>query len=298
MLISGNFTKVCRCVDNFACKSSIVALFYLLRPVREPKIRTQRRMKLFYRQAGETGPAIVILHGVFGSADNWLTVSKQIADKGYRVFMLDQRNHGRSPWSDDFGYLEMAADLHEFLEDQQITDPILIGHSMGGKSVMQYAMSYPDAWKKMVVVDIAPRFYPIHHDGILKGMNLMPLDTIRTRQEAEDFFARYEDNPGTRAFILKNLARADGGGFAWRLNLPVLTKEIGTVGGELIGIRPTDKPVLFLRGEKSTYITPEDEAEIHRIFRHATIETIAGAGHWVQADQPAAFTEAVLRFLS
>ena len=254
-------------------------------------------MKLFFRQAGETGPAIVILHGVFGSADNWLTVGKQIADLGFRVFMLDQRNHGRSPWSDDFGYQEMAEDLQEFLNDQQITDPILIGHSMGGKTVMQYAMNYPDTWQKMVVVDIAPRFYPVHHTSILKGMNLMPLAAMKSRQEAEMFFTQYEDHPGTRNFILKNLARGENGGFSWRLNLPVLTREIETVGGELSGIRTITKPVLFLKGALSSYITDEDEKEIRRIFTDVRIETIAGAGHWVQAEQPQAFIEAVMKFI-
>ncbi|MFT4033028.1 MAG: alpha/beta fold hydrolase [Siphonobacter sp.] len=254
-------------------------------------------MKLFFRQVGESGPAIVILHGVFGSADNWLTTGKQLAEQGYRVFMIDQRNHGRSPWSDEFGYVEMANDLKEFLEEQHLTNPILIGHSMGGKTVMQFAMSYPKAYQKMVVVDIAPRFYPIHHDRILRGMNLMPLNSLKSRQEADEFFSAYEDNPGTRSFILKNLARAESGGFTWRINLPVLTREIEIVGGELMGVKPTDKPVLFLRGGLSTYITKEDEAEIHRIFTNAKIETIEGAGHWVQADQPAAFLKAVLSFV-
>lgn len=253
-------------------------------------------MKLFFRQAGETGPAIVILHGVFGSADNWLTVGKQIADLGFRVFMLDQRNHGRSPWSDDFGYHEMAEDLQEFLNDQQITDPILIGHSMGGKTVMQYAMNHPDTWQKMVVVDIAPRFYPVHHTSILKGMNLMPLAAMRSRQEAENFFTQYEDHPGTRNFILKNLARGDNG-FTWRLNLPVLTREIETVGSELSGIRTVTRPVLFLRGELSSYIADEDEKEIRRLFTDVRIEMIAGAGHWIQAEQPQAFIEAVMKFI-
>ncbi|PMD97368.1 alpha/beta hydrolase [Siphonobacter sp. BAB-5405] len=254
-------------------------------------------MKLFFRQAGESGPAIVILHGVFGSADNWLTVGKQIAEKGFRVFMLDQRNHGRSPWSDDFGYQEMAEDLHEFIQDQQLTDPLLIGHSMGGKTVMQFALNYPELLDKMVVVDIAPRFYPVHHTGILKGMNLMPLATLKNRQDAETFFTQYEDHPGTRAFVLKNLARADEGGFTWRLNLPVITREIETVGSELSGIHPVSKPVLFVRGELSSYITEEDEKEIFRIFPQARVETIAGASHWVQADQPEAFIEAVMNFV-
>jgi len=161
---------------------------------------------------------------------------------------------------------------------------------------MQYVMNHPDSWHKLVVVDIAPRFYPVHHTSILKGMNLMPLAAMKSRLEAETFFTQYEDHPGTRNFILKNLARGDNG-FTWRLNLPVLTREIETVGGELSGIRTINKPVLFLKGELSSYITDEDDKEIRRIFTDVRIETIAEAGHWIQAEQPQAFIEAVMKFI-
>lgn len=254
-------------------------------------------MKLFFRQTGETGPALVILHGVFGSADNWLTVAKLFSEH-FRVFTLDQRNHGRSPHHDDFDYEVMAADLKEFLDDQALQTPVILGHSMGGKTAMQFALNYPDAWSKLVVVDIAPKFYPIHHAQILAGLNAIDLDTLPGRQQAEEQLSRYEDNAGIRQFLLKNLYRdATTGRFGWRLNLPVLTRDIHLVGSELTYLRPTPKPVLFLRGAKSTYILPEDERDILRIFPNAQIVTIAGAGHWVQADQPEAFVEAVRTFI-
>ncbi|MCY7350936.1 MAG: alpha/beta fold hydrolase [Cytophagaceae bacterium] len=254
-------------------------------------------MKLFFRQTGETGPALVILHGIFGSADNWLTVAKMLSTQ-FRVFTLDQRNHGRSPHHDDFDFEVMAADLKEFIDDQNLEAPIILGHSMGGKTAMQFAMNYPDAWSKLVVVDIAPKFYPIHHAPILAGLNAIDLRTLSGRQQAEELLSRYEANPGVRQFLLKNLYRdATTGHFGWRLNLPVLTRDIHLVGSELTYLRPTPKPVLFLRGAESTYILPEDERDILRIFPSALIRTIAGAGHWVQADQPVAFVEAVTEFV-
>lgn len=253
-------------------------------------------MKLFFRQTGETGPALIVLHGIFGSADNWLTVGKVLGEH-FRVFLLDQRNHGRSPRSEDFGYQEMAADVMEFISDQGLENPIVLGHSMGGKTAMQFVMQYPEAYSKLVVVDIAPKFYPIHHAQILAGLNSMDLEKLASRQAADEHLRRYEDHEGTRQFLLKNLYRnPDTNRFDWRLNLAVITRDIHLVGSELTNPRVTTKPVLFLRGEQSSYIQPEDEADIRRIFPNAQIETIAGAGHWVHADQPEAFVEAVTQF--
>lgn len=255
------------------------------------------KMKLFFRQTGDSGPALVILHGIFGSADNWLTVAKTLGAH-FRVFTVDQRNHGRSPHSDDFDYQVMAADLKEFLDDQSLSDAVVIGHSMGGKTAMQFAMNYPAAWSKLVVVDIAPKFYPIHHAQILAGLNALDLGALKTRQEAEAAMLRYEDHPGVRQFLLKNLYRDSAtGGFGWRLNLPVLTRDIHLVGSELTGLHVLTKPVLFLRGSESGYILPEDEHDILRIFPNARIETIEGASHWVQSDQPEAFVKAVTDFI-
>lgn len=254
-------------------------------------------MKLFFRQTGEIGQPLVILHGVFGSADNWLSVAKALGER-YLVVTVDQRNHGRSPHSDDFDYEVMAADLKELLDGEGLENPVVIGHSMGGKTAMQFAMNYPAAWSKLVVVDIAPKFYPIHHDQILAGLNAINLTTLQNRQQAEEILARYEDNVGTRQFLLKNLYRdAATGHFGWRLNLDVLTRDIHLVGSELTGLRITTKPALFLRGSESSYVMPEDERDIRRIFPNAQLETIAGAGHWVQADQPEKFVAAVTRFV-
>ncbi|MEZ4904569.1 MAG: alpha/beta fold hydrolase [Spirosomataceae bacterium] len=253
-------------------------------------------MELFFRQIGEGRP-MVILHGLFGSSDNWLTISKTIADLGFSVYLVDQRNHGRSPHLDTHTYPELADDLHEFLQQQRIDNPILVGHSMGGKTVMQYAMQYPDGFSALVVVDIAPKSYPVHHTDILKGLKAVPLATLKSRQEADTILSRYEPSLGVRQFLLKNLYRSDEGGFAWRLNLPVLDRDIEIIGDDLQHTQVIAKPTLFIRGGESRYVKDSDIPAILSLFPHAQIDTIEGASHWVQAEQPEAFVDSLTRFL-
>ena len=254
-------------------------------------------MKLFYRQVGENGTPIIILHGIFGSSDNWLTIGKVLGET-HQVFLIDQRNHGQSPRSEDFDYNVMAEDLKEFINDHNIENPILLGHSMGGKTVMQFAMNYPDRFSKMIVVDIAPKFYPVHHSMILQGLASIDLKTLKSRTEANDLLKRFEENEGVRQFLLKNLWRnpAKNNEFDWRINVPVITKNIDIVGFELSGEKSVKKPVLFIKGSESNYIQPEDERKIWELFPDYELITIEGAGHWVQADKPKEFVEIVQRF--
>ncbi|WP_020595448.1 alpha/beta fold hydrolase [Spirosoma panaciterrae] len=254
-------------------------------------------MKLFYRQTGESGPAIVILHGVFGSSDNWLTTSKAIASRGYRVFAVDQRNHGQSPRGHEHDYQSMASDLHEFLTEHQLTDPILVGHSMGGKAVMQYAMLYPGTYQKLVVVDIAPKFYPVHHAELIRGLKAINLTSIKGRTEADAVLQAYEPSLTVRQFLLKNLYRNEQGGFDWRINIPVIERELHGIGEELTNPRIITEPTLFIRGSESPYILDDDIPTIKRIFPNAQIETIQGTGHWVQAEKPVEFVEVLLNFI-
>lgn len=260
-------------------------------------------MKLFFRQTGDTGPAIVILHGLFGSSDNWLTISKTIAARGYRVFALDQRNHGQSPRADEQSYTSLAADLREFVVDQRLDSPILVGHSMGGKTVMQYAVDFPATFGKLVVVDIAPKFYPVHHRDIIRGLNAIDLMNLSSRSEADAILSQYEPLVPVRQFLLKNLYRAasgpnEQGRFEWRLNLPVIERELHGVGDELTNPRIVTEPTLFIRGSESPYILDEDIPIIKRIFPNAHLETIEGAGHWVQAEKPTEFVDVLMKFVS
>jgi pimeloyl-ACP methyl ester carboxylesterase len=254
-------------------------------------------MKLFYRQVGENGTPIIILHGIFGSSDNWLTIGKVLGETN-QVYMLDQRNHGQSPRSDVFDYDAMAADLKEFIDDHKLESPILIGHSMGGKTVMQFAMNYPNSFSKMIVVDIAPKYYPVHHSMILQGLASINLKTLKSRTEANEQLMRFEEKEGVRQFLLKNLWRnpEKNNEFDWRINVPIITKNIDVVGHELSNEKAVNKPTLFIRGSESHYIQPEDERKIWELFPNYEIVTIEGAGHWVQADKPQEFIKIVIQF--
>ena len=266
-------------------------------------------MKLFFREVGDpTNPPVIILHGLFGSSDNWLTISKMIAEKGFYVLSVDQRNHGQSPRNEEFDYDSMAADLHEFIANHQLEAPVLMGHSMGGKTVMQYAMNYPDrpneqSFGKLVVVDIAPKFYPIHHGDILRGLAAIDLATLTNRNVADATLSQFEPSAPVRQFLLKNLYRTGTpdrpeGRFDWRINLPVITSEIHGVGEELNHPRTVKKPTLFIRGSESGYIANGDLPGIKKLFPNSRVETIEGAGHWVQAEKPAEFVQTLLTFIA
>lgn len=253
-------------------------------------------MKLYFRKVGEQGPAIIILHGIFGSSDNWLGIAKVLSDK-FQVYLVDQRNHGQSPWSDEFDYQVMSEDLLEFIQEHSLDKPIIIGHSMGGKVVMQFALNHPDIAQKMVVVDIAPKFYPVHHTAILEGLNSLDLKHLASRTDANEHLKRFEEKEGVRQFLLKNLYRNDQQEFAWRINVKVITKNIDVVGHELWVKHFVNLPAYFIKGAESHYIQPEDERYIAEIFPNFELIEIPNAGHWVQADQPEAFVDALRSIL-
>ncbi|MBC7387802.1 MAG: alpha/beta fold hydrolase [Opitutaceae bacterium] len=252
-------------------------------------------MKLNFRQAGE-GKPLIILHGLFGSGDNWVTVTKPLAEH-YHVYVLDQRNHGRSPHSPVHSYLSMADDLLEFISDNKIENPYILGHSMGGKTAMQLALNHSDKLEKLVVVDISPRYYKPHHQDVISGLSAVDLENIKSREEAETAMLPYLAELGVRQFLLKNLYRSESGGFAWRMNLDAIVGQIENIGMENKGV-PFTKPTLFLRGENSNYIQEKDHEIIKNLFPNSNIQTIAGAGHWVQAEKPREFVEAVVTFLN
>lgn len=251
-------------------------------------------MKLFFRKIGE-GKPLIILHGVFGSSDNLFTVAKYLAENNLSVYLLDARNHGQSPQSNAHNYKAMAADLDEFITDQNLENPIILGHSMGGKTVMTYGQNY-DNFEKLVIVDIAPKYYQTHHEHILEGLKAIPIKTLVSRKEAESIFEKYVPNLGERQFILKNIYRTDDG-FAWRINIPVITNEIEQIGAEVNGAKAIDKPVLFIRGLDSNYISDEDFKNIQNSYINAELVSIEGANHWVHATKPKEFIEAVLTFI-
>ncbi|MDX5443151.1 MAG: alpha/beta fold hydrolase [Hymenobacteraceae bacterium] len=253
-------------------------------------------MKLHYRELGQ-GKPLMILHGLFGTLDNWQSMAKRFAEH-YHVYLVDMRNHGRSGHSHDFDYNLMAEDLLEFVNDHQLEQPYVIGHSMGGKAAMKFALQNPDKVGKLIVVDISPKAYPVHHDQIIKGLQAVDLASLENRQQADEQLARYVAEDDVRLFLLKNLYRTEDGGFGWRVNLKAIDENIDLIGAAIESDTPFRNPALFIRGAKSKYIKLEDQYEyIEHLFPNVEIETIQNAGHWVHAEAPDALYELVVKFL-
>ena len=246
-----------------------------------------------------TGKPLVILHGFLGMGDNWKTLGKQFAEVGYEVHLLDLRNHGRSFHSDTFNYSLMVEDIHYYCEHYQLPNSNLLGHSMGGKVAMQYAMAYPEHLSKLIIADIGPKYYPAHHQTILESLSALSQNdgALQSRNAANTFLETYIPEIGTRQFLLKNLYRVRPDQLALRVNLPVLIKNIDEIGAPLQEVVPFNNPTLFLRGERSDYIQKEDQPMIRSIFTQVQIKTIPKAGHWIHAENPKEFYAEVINFL-
>ena len=213
------------------------------------------------------------------------------------MYLVDQRNHGQSPHSEEMNYRVLAEDLRSFIDQNKIQRPDIIGHSMGGKAAMNFAVAYPEQLGKLIVVDIVPKAYPVHHDHILEGLHALPLSEIKTRAEADSRLKAYVSEPEVRQFLLKNLGRGDDGQFIWKVNLSAIDNNIEAMGAGMIFSGKHDGPCLFIRGEKSNYYEPGDEDRIRAIFPKAELVTL-DTGHWVQAEKPEEFARVVLSFLS
>lgn len=251
-------------------------------------------MSLFFRSIGEGRP-LIILHGLFGSSDNWMTIAKHLSGNR-KIYLLDQRNHGESPHSGEFTYNAMVEDLLIFLKQNDIIRPDILGHSMGGKVAMLFATKYPDQINKLIVVDIAPKFYPVHHNVILEGLKAIPVDSLESRGEADKVLSKYVEIPGVRQFLLKNLKRTDDG-YAWKMNLDAIYDHIANVGNGLEEEETFSHDTLFIRGALSDYIQDEDIPDLEAHFPKYKLITIEGASHWVHVEAPEELTKSVLDFL-
>lgn len=250
-------------------------------------------MNLNYKKIGESGPELVIIHGFLGSLDNWYSVAKKLG-QDYTVYLLDARNHGLSPHDDEFSYPIMAQDVKEFLEQHNIGKASIIGHSMGGKIAMEFALEYPSLIDNLIVVDIAPKAYPVHHREILDALLGLDIDHLQSRQEADEQLAKSIDEFGVRQFLLKNIDRKAEGGFRWKMNLKLLNEKVEEVGKSQTGYSTV--PTLFVRGERSDYIKDTDENDILEIFPNSTFADLP-TGHWVHAEKPDLFYEVAVDFL-
>lgn len=252
-------------------------------------------MQLNFKKSGN-GQPIIILHGLLGSADNWLNVAKGLEDQ-FTVYLVDQRNHGDSGHHEEWNYGVMSTDLEEFMEEQGLEKAHLIGHSMGGKTAMTFSLTHPEKVDRLIVVDIAPRYYPVHHQDILKGLNAINIDQLKSRTEADGILAAHVPSKGTRQFLLKSLGRDDTGKFKWKINLKVITQDIENVSEAINDEGTFDHPTLFIAGERSEYIQDKDRTDIQKYFPNSQIIRIKQADHWVHADQPEAVIKTVRAFL-
>ena len=251
-------------------------------------------MTLHYRTIGE-GKPLFILHGLFGSSDNWQTIGKQFAEH-FKVYFVDQRNHGHSFHSDDFSYELMVDDLKHLIDEVGEENIHILGHSMGGKTAIGFAKEYPDLIDKMIVADITHKQYPMHHDEIIAGMESLDLSKLKSRGQADKELAKSINDWGVRQFLLKNLYWKEKGKLDWRINLPVLKEKMPNILTE-IPFKTIDTNTLFIRGGKSNYILESDYPILSEKFPNSEIYSLEEAGHWVHAESPDEFYNAVMNFL-
>lgn len=243
------------------------------------------------------GPALIILHGLFGSLDNWVTLGK-ILSENFSVYLIDQRNHGRSPHRETWNYAVMAEDLHDFMDQHGIFQAHLLGHSMGGKTVMTFAGEYPERIDKLIVADMGIKEYPPHHEEILAAIRAVDLTAANSRQEVDEQLSQGIASVAIRQFLLKSLGRDTNKRLAWKFNFAVIDQHYDEVLKPVSPFFPYEGETLFLTGEESHYVGPEDHDAIRKHFPQARFEALPQAGHWLHADQPEAFLAAVRRFLA
>jgi len=251
-------------------------------------------MQLNHKKYGETGQPLLILHGLFGMLDNWATLGRKFSQH-FQVYLIDQRNHGKSPHNIAMNYELMANDIANFIKQHQLENVNLIGHSMGGKVVMQLAFTHPQLIKKLIVADIVPKAYKGNHYEIFEAIESLDLEKIKSRKDADQGLENLLPDFGVRQFILKNLARNNDNKYLWKPAINYIKANYEDLIGEVDG--GFNGETLFIKGEKSNYISTKDWASIQQQFSNAKLTTIEDAGHWVHAEKPNEFYETATKFL-
>ncbi len=254
-------------------------------------------MQILHSNIHGQGPPFVILHGFLGMSDNWKSLGTRFSDEGFEMHLIDQRNHGKSFHEDDFSYEILVEDLKSYCDKHELKEIILLGHSMGGKTSMLFAVTYPERVSKLIVADIAPKFYPRHHHDILNGLSALDFNLVKSRIQAEEILSNYVTHVSTRNFLLKNIYWKEKGQLALRINLDTLIENIDEIGEGLPNHLIFEGDTLFLKGDRSEYITDDDEKAIKAQFENAMIITIQDAGHWLHVENPEGFFEAVINFV-
>lgn len=254
-------------------------------------------IELNHKIIGEGSP-VVLLHGLFGMLDNLQLLAKGLSEEDYMVFLVDQRDHGRSPHTDHFDYPTLATDLKHFMDSQWLHQTILIGHSMGGKTALQFVHDYPGIVTKLVIIDIGIKKYPGGHEKIIEALKSVPLQKMTSRDDVFEWLNDKIDDKGTVHFLMKNLSRNKSDmGFEWKFNLSLLSAQYQNILKEIDITEALDTEVLFIRGEHSQYILDEDITILKKKFPNASFVTIANAGHWVHADNPKSLLDEINTFL-
>lgn len=244
------------------------------------------------------GRPLIILHGFLGMSDNWKTLGNKYANNGFQVHLIDQRNHGRSFHDDNFDYEILANDLLDYFDAHGLLEVAILGHSMGGKTAMQFAVTTPERVTKLIVADIAPKYYPPHHQYIIDALKTLDLDNIKSRGQADRLLSVSLKEVGIRQFLLKNLYWKEKGQLALRFNLEVLQHKMEEIGENISGTATFLGPTLFLKGSRSEYIHENDTSSITTHFPKASIKVVEGAGHWLHAENPKQFFDLSMQFLN
>ncbi len=243
-----------------------------------------------------SGQEIIFLHGLFGDGKNLYPISREL-ENHYTCLLADQRNHGKSQHADDFSYSVLAADVKESVDDSGIGECIILGHSMGAKTAMEFALAYPEKTKALICMDSSPGRYDMRYDNFVKSMNSMDLLNIRSREDAFKYLTSSGINASEARFLLKNLFR-EGKSYRWRINLHSLINNYENIWAPIRDGRSYSGPVLFLKGRNSDFIKPADHDLITELFPHASIKVIEEAGHWLHVDNPAQCVSEIMKFLS
>jgi esterase len=253
-------------------------------------------MQLHFKEFG-AGRPLVILHGLFGSSDNWGGIAPELAGQ-FHIFALDLRNHGQSPHSDEMTYPVMARDVVEFLDGQGLQSAAVLGHSMGGKVAMQLALDFPERVERLIVADIASRVYAPEYEPYFQGMLALDLKKFKSRQQMEEVLAPAVPDLVIRRFLLKNLGYDSEGSYFWKINLPGIHKNYPHICEAISSGKLYSKPALFLSGGKSNYVSEADKPLISKLFPNARFQIIPQARHWIHADAPEEFVGMVSQFLN
>lgn len=244
----------------------------------------------------QPGTPLLVLHGLFGMLDNWGNFARE-ASQHFPVHLLDLRNHGKSFWSDSMSHQDMAEDIFNYCTARKLTEINLLGHSLGGKAVMQFAINHPEMVEKLIVADISPKAYPPHHQGIIKALQSVDFQKVSSRKEVEEILHSYIPETSVIQFLTKNIYWTDDKKLAWRFNLKVLAEKYSEFVSNAVQFGVYRGKTLFMAGEKSHYILPQDHFLIKQQFPEAEIVPVPNAGHWLHAENPEFFNETVLNFL-